>query len=105
MECMGRNRLHLLGQPTWLMRSQKKILLPSSPNWLTQKMKTVSSHTLHSSTDCAARHNLVTNQINLISNRKIRNKNQSKLSNQQNVIPKGSTEFSFQFGRLSKIEA
>jgi len=23
-------------------------------------------------------------------------------SNQQNVIPKGSTEFSFQFGRLSK---
>merc|ERR1712133_281935 len=58
--------------PTWLMRSPKKILLPSSPNWLTQKMKMVSSHTLHSSTDCAARHNLVTNQINLITKKKIR---------------------------------
>merc|ERR1712001_85191 len=48
--------------PTWLMRSPRKILLPSSPNWLTQKMKMVSSHTLHSSTDCAARLNLVANQ-------------------------------------------
>merc|ERR1711944_374290 len=81
--------------PTWLMRSQKKILLPSSPNWLTQKMKMVSSHTLHSSTDCAARHNLVSNQIKLIAKKETQNKNQSKLSNQQNVIPQGLTNFSF----------
>merc|ERR1712062_650215 len=89
--------------PTWLMRSQKKILLPSSPNWLTQKMKMVSSHTLHSSTDCVERHNLVENQNNLITKkRKSENKNQSKLSNQQNVIPQGLTKFSFQFGRHFK---
>jgi hypothetical protein len=33
---------------------------------------------------------------------KSENKNQSKLSNQQNVIPQGLTKFSFQFGRLFK---
>merc|ERR1712179_752554 len=77
----------------------KKILLPSSPNWLTQKMKMVSSHTLHSSTDCAARHNLVANQKQPSTKRKIR---KSKLSNQQNVIPQGLTKFSFQFGRHFK---
>jgi hypothetical protein len=77
--------------------------LPSSPNWLTQKMKMVSSHTLHSSTDCAERLNLVENQNNLITKkRKSENKNQSKLSNQQNVIPQGLTKFSFQFGRHFK---
>jgi len=46
---------------------------------------------------------LVENQNNLITKkRKSENKNQSKLSNQQNVIPQGLTKFSFQFGRLFK---
>merc|ERR1711944_341758 len=91
--------------PTWLMRSQKKILLPSSPNWLTQKMKMVSSHTLHSSTDCAARHNLVTNQINLITKKKIRNKNQSKLSISKMSFRKVRQNFLFNLADYQKIEA
>jgi len=46
---------------------------------------------------------LVENQNNLITKkRKSENKNQSKLSNQQNVIPQGLTKFSFQFGRHFK---
>merc|ERR1712062_762821 len=72
--------------PTWLMRSQKKILLPSLPNWLTQKMKMVSSHTLHSSTDCAERLNLVENQNNLITKKE----NQIKI-NQNYQISKMSS--------------
>merc|ERR1711902_176357 len=91
--------------PTWLMRSPKKILLPSSPNWLTQKMKMVSSHTLHSSTDCAARHNLVTNQINLITKKKIRNKNQSKLSISKMSFRKVRQNFLFNLADYQKIEA
>merc|ERR1712018_1059342 len=51
--------------PTWLMRSPRKIPKLSSLNWLTQKMKMVSSHTLHSSTDCAARLKLVPKPIYL----------------------------------------
>merc|ERR1711944_270911 len=91
--------------PTWLMRSPKKILLPSSPNWLTQKMKMVSSHTLHSSTDCAARHNLVTNQINLITKKKIRNKNQSKLSISKMSFRKVRQNFLFNLADYQKIDA
>ena len=68
------------------MRSQRKILLPSSPNWLTQKMKMVSSHTLHSSTDCAERLNLVENQNNLITKKE----NQKIKTNQNYQISKMS---------------
>jgi len=39
---------------------------------------------------------------NLQQKGKSENKNQSKLSNQQNVIPQGLTKFSFQFGRHFK---
>ena len=41
------------------MRSPRKILLLFLLNWPTLKMKMVSSHTLLSSTDCAARFKLV----------------------------------------------
>jgi hypothetical protein len=46
---------------------------------------------------------LVENQNNLITKkRKSENKNQSKLSNQQNVIPQGLTKFSFNLADISK---
>jgi len=50
---------------------------------------------------------LVENQNNLITKkRKSENKNQSKLSNQQNVIPQGLTKFSFSIWQtFQKIDA
>merc|ERR1712072_677590 len=61
--CNDKNcRIQVAGGAYTYTTTAAASIMPSSPNWLTQKMKMVSSHTLHSSTDCAARLNLVANQ-------------------------------------------